>query len=112
VDLALGRKPKTFSRQGSWNVASHFFLRAFEPGIVTRVPTQAALDRVVQRQPDTRIKLEVEKGTDLRKLANQDSYSFELANVYLGGRDRIDILDKYDQVLTALQFEIEPEMTS
>jgi len=110
VDLALGRKPKTFRKQGPWNVASHFFVRSFEPGIVARVPTRAALDRVVQRHPDARIKLEVAKGTDLTRLPNQDSYSYELANVYLGGRDRMDLLDKYDQVLTALQFEIEGEI--
>jgi len=109
VDLALGRKPKTFGRRGEWNTSSHFFVRTFEPGVVTRVPTAAAIDRLKKRMPDLRLKLEVKKGDDLASLPNQDSYSFELANVYLGGRDRMDILDKYDQVLTALQFEVETE---
>jgi len=107
VDLALGRKPRPFGRRGEWNTASHFFVRAFEPGIVTQVPTVNALDRLKRRMADLRVKIEVAKGTDLGGLPNQDSYSFELANVYLGGRDRMDILDKYDQVLTALQFEVE-----
>jgi len=107
VDLALGRKPKTLERRGQWNVAAHFFLRAFEPGRVVRVPTRGALDRLIQRQPTTRIRIEVDKGADLAELPNQDSYSYELANIYIGGRDRLDVLDKYDQALTALQFEIE-----
>ena len=107
VDLALGRKPRPLPREGRWNVAAHFFSRAYAPGRVTYAPSEAALDRIRARQGDTRIQLMVGKGTDLGTLANQDSYSFELANVYLGGRDRIDVLDRYDQVLTALQFEIE-----
>ncbi len=107
VDLALGRKPRPLPRKGRWNVAAHFFSRAYAPGRVTYAPSKAALDRIRSRQEDTRIQLMVGKGTDLAALANQDSYSFELANVYLGGRDRIDVLDRYDQVLTALQFEIE-----
>jgi len=108
VDLALGRKPRPLPREGRWNVAAHFFERAFEPGRVTYVPTRAALDRLARRQPDTRIQIMVEKGMNLGDLANQDSYSFELANVYVGGRDRTDLLDKHDQIMTALQFEIEP----
>lgn len=109
IDLALGRKPKTLPREGRWAVAAHFFHRAFEAGRVTYVPSEAAIERVRARQPDTRIKIEVEKGDDLGALRLQDSYSYELANVYVGGRDRMDLLDRYDQVMTALQFEIESE---
>ena len=111
IDLALGRKPRPLLRQGQSNVAAHFFVRSHEPGIVAQAPTRAALERLARRQPTTRIKLEVKRGDDLRDLSVQDSYSFELANVYIGGRDRLDILDKYDEVLTALQFEIEGQVT-
>ncbi|WP_201155028.1 ATP-grasp domain-containing protein [Rhodothalassium salexigens] len=109
VDLALGRKPKPFQRTGQFNVAAHFFVRAFEPGIVTRVPTADALKRLHHRQPSTRLKLAVERGTDLASLENQDSYSYELAEIYIGGRDRAEVLDRYDEAMTALQFEIERE---
>jgi hypothetical protein len=107
VDLALGRKPAPLGRNGKWNVAAHFFTRAFEPGRVTFVPKADVLERVGRRQGDTRIQVMVKKGDDLLQLANQDSYSFELANSYIGGRDRLELLDKYDQVLDALQFDIE-----
>jgi len=111
VDLALGRKPKPLQRQGKSNVAAHFFVRSHEPGLVAQAPTRATLSRLQRRQPGTRVKLEVKRGDDLRQLAVQDSYSFELASVYIGGRDRLDILDKYDEVLTALQFEIEGQVS-
>lgn len=109
IDLALGRKPKPLQRLGACNVAAHFFIRAFEPGKVIQAPTQTAIDRLSRRQPDTRVKLEVQRGDDLASLNLQDSYSFELGSVYIGGRDRLDILDKYDEAMTALQFEIESE---
>ncbi len=111
VDLALGRKPRTFQRDGTWNVAGHFFVRTTEAGKVVRMPNEGAMQRLISRQNDTRISLAVEKGADLTALANQDSYSFELATVDIGGRDRMDILDRFDQAMTALQFEIEPAQT-
>ena len=109
VDLALGRKPKPMDRHGKWNVAAHLFLRHVGEGKVVRVPTAQALDHLKRRQPDTRVKIDVTKGQNLADLKNQDSYSYEIANIYIGGRDRADILDKYDEALSALQFEIEPE---
>jgi len=109
VDLALGRKPRPLGRDGRWNVAAHFFARAYEAGRVAYVPSRSAVERATARQGDTRVQLMVDRGTDLASLANQDSYSFELANIYIGGRDRADVLDKYDQLLDVLQFEIEPE---
>lgn len=36
-------------------------------------------------------------------------YSFEIANVFIGGRDQMDILDKYDEALAVLQFDIEKD---
>ncbi|MGF1453762.1 MAG: acetyl-CoA carboxylase biotin carboxylase subunit family protein [Alphaproteobacteria bacterium] len=109
VDLALGRKPRTFKKEGTWNVAGHFFIRTTEAGKVVRTPTKGAIDRLLTRQPDTRIAIGVERGMDLAALPNQDSYSFQLCTVDVGGRDHLDMLDRYDQVMTALQFEIEPQ---
>ncbi len=109
VDLALGRKPKPMSREGQWNVAAHIFLREHRPGRVIHVPSKAQLARLKKRQPSTRVKLDVAAGQHLHELEHQDSYSFELADLYIGGRDRADILDKYDEALAVLQFEIEPD---
>lgn len=112
VDLALGRKPKTLDRKGKSNLAANFFLRAFEDGRVVRVPTAEALRRFQQRQPGTRIKIDVAPGNVLSELPTQDSYSYELAHIHIGGRDQVDVLDKYDEALGVLQFEIEREKTT
>ncbi|MDZ7754099.1 MAG: ATP-grasp domain-containing protein [Gammaproteobacteria bacterium] len=109
VDLALGRKPKPLERGGQFNVAAHFMLRTVDSGCVTRIPSDEAIARLAQRQPGTRVKIAVRPGQHLKELQGQDMYSFELAQVFIGGRDQMDLLDKYDEALTALQFDIEKD---
>lgn len=109
VDLALGRKPKPMERKGPFNVAGHFMLRTVESGRVLRVPSQAAIDRLRQRQPGTVVKIPVQPGQHLRELQGQDMYSFEIANVFIGGRDQAEMLDRYDEALAVLQFDIEKD---
>jgi hypothetical protein len=109
LDLALGRKPQTLDRKGDFNIAAKFFVRSFERGRVARIPKQESLARLLDRQPGTVVKLLVEPGDDLSTLEGQDAYSFELANVFIGGRDEEDLLDKYDLLMTAMQFDVEKE---
>lgn len=106
VDLALGRKPKPMEMKGRFSVAAHFMLRTFDCGRVTRVPSAEALNRLMERQPGTVVKVKVEPGRHLAELQGQDSYSYELASVFIGGRYRGELLDKYSEALTALQFDI------
>ena len=109
VQLALGRKPRPLEFAGPFNVAAHFMLRTFDSGRVLRVPSPEALKRLMDRQPGTLVKNLVRPEQHLSELQGQDSYSFQLASVFIGGRDRLEILDKYDQALTALQFDIEKD---
>jgi hypothetical protein len=109
VDLALGRKPKPMERKGPFNVAGHFMFRTFESGRIVRVPSADAIAKLTRRQPGTVVKIPVAPGQHLKDLQGQDMYSFEIANVFIGGRDRMDILDKYDEALAALQFDIEKD---
>ncbi|MCG5495432.1 MULTISPECIES: ATP-grasp domain-containing protein [Ectothiorhodospira] len=109
VDLALGRKPKPMERKGQFNVAGHFMFRTVESGKVVRVPSAKAIDKLRQRQPGTHVKIPVKPGQHLKDLQGQDMYSFEIANVFIGGRDQTDMLDKYDEALAVLQFDIEKD---
>ncbi len=108
VDLALGCKPKPMARHGQWSVAGHMFLRHYEPARVVRTPSEADLANLKKRQPCTQVKIHVTAGQDLRDLPNQDSYSYALAELSIGGRDRVDVLDRYDDALALLPFEFEP----
>ncbi|MCG5514529.1 ATP-grasp domain-containing protein [Ectothiorhodospira sp. 9100] len=109
VDLALGRKPKPMERKGQFNVAGHFMFRTVESGKVVRVPSIKAIEKLRQRQPGTYVKIPVKPGQHLKDLQGQDMYSFEIANVFIGGRDQTDMLDKYDEALAVLQFDIEKD---
>jgi hypothetical protein len=57
--------------------------------------------------PGLEIKLRVSNGIHLKDLQGQDSYSFELANIFIGGRDQRELVDKYNQCLDGLTFDIE-----
>ncbi len=109
LDLALGRKPKPMEKSGQFNVAAHFMFRTFESGRVVRIPSPQAIEKLAQRQPGTKVKIPVMPGQHLRDLHGQDMYSFEIANVFIGGRDRTEMLDRYDEALAVLQFDIEKD---
>lgn len=108
VDLCLGRKPPVMEKKGSYNVAGHFMVRHFEDGIVKRVPTEEEIREVEEKFPETEIKILVKEGERLSELvAVQNSYSFELANIFVGGRDEQDMLEKYQAILDVLPIRIE-----
>ncbi|MFW5894104.1 MAG: ATP-grasp domain-containing protein [Verrucomicrobiota bacterium] len=109
LDIALGRKPKPMEKRGAFNIAGHFMFRTFEAGRVTRIPSDKAVKKLTQRQPGTTVRIQVAPGQHLRDLAGQDMYSFEIASVFIGGRDQIDMLDKYDEALAVLQFDIDKD---
>jgi hypothetical protein len=107
IDLALGRRPDPPHRQGKHRVAAKFMLRIFEDGVVERVPQATDLEGFKRRYPDALIRLMVGEGTQLSHLAYQDSYSFEIAEVFLGADSQPELLDKYRSALE-LPFRFEP----
>jgi hypothetical protein len=112
VDIALGRRPAPMERNGDYQVAANFMLRVFEDGVVTRVPSGENLGAVRKAFPGADFKIAVTEGQRLHDLEGQDSYSFELANIFLGARTRAELLDAYDRVLEMLGFEVDGKPVS
>src|SRR5690606_24612360 len=83
-----------------------FYLRAFENGTLTRVPTEAEVKNVEKLVPGTRTRRFVEEGQKLSDLSGQDSYSYAIGNLYLGGRNTRDLLRKFIQCRNQLPFRI------
>lgn len=108
VDLALGRKPDFPHRQGSFALAGKFMVRVFKDGTVTRMPGKEEIRQVQDLFPEARIHPLTTEGTPLRHLHYQDSYSFELADIFLGAQSQGELLEKYERCLEILPFEIEP----
>ncbi|WP_300463197.1 hypothetical protein [Desulfobacula sp.] len=107
VDLAMGKKPEFKKGGGPFNVAAKYMVRSYEDGIITRVPDRMDIRELQHRFPGTEIKLHVDSGTRLSGLYNQDSYTYELMDIYLGGNDCRDLTDKYEACLNMLGFSMD-----
>jgi hypothetical protein len=109
LNLALGRRPDPMAPEGKYEVASHFMLRYFRPGTVKKTPTDKEIEYVENKYPDMELKINVQKGMSLDDLPDYktDSYSSVLANIMLGGKSHEELLNKYNDVVNNLTFEIE-----
>ena len=108
LDLALGRHPEFPHRQGPYRCAAKFMLRHYGDAIVTRVPSESELDAVREQEPDASIEILVEAGMRLSSLRYQDSYSYEVAVLFLGGEDEQDLEARYHRLRKRLLLEFEP----
>jgi uncharacterized protein (DUF885 family) len=108
LELALGSKPDFLRRQGKYKVAAKFMWRVFHDALVTGVTSAAELAALHERFPSAEIQLYIDRGQRLSSLSNQDSYSYEIAVIYLGGRDQKELLEKYRKVKEAMHIELEP----
>ncbi len=107
IDLALGNTPQMPHRNGRFNRAAKFFLRRFKDGKVTRVPGEVEIQQVKELIPGTRIDLNAQTDMRLSDLPRQDSYSYDLAHVFIGASDRDELMDRYHRSVEMLNFCIE-----
>jgi hypothetical protein len=107
ISLALGRDPQLPHRQGPYKLAGKWFLRRFSDGHVRRSPGPDDISRIEREMPDTIIDIVAEKGVHLSDLPMQDSYSYELAALYIGAEDEAELEEKYQRCLELLPFEFD-----
>jgi hypothetical protein len=107
VDVALGREPRMPRRQGRFNYAAACWLRRWRDGLVQRIPSRSEIAAIEAELPGTVIELEVREGMRLSDAVDQDSYSYVLALIYVGGENEADLLSHYYQCVRSLRFEIE-----
>lgn len=109
VDLALGREPHWRTGGGTCRHAAKCYLRTFHDGVVTRVPSAEALERVREQIPGTIVRPTVHEGQRLSDMPDEDSYSYTLAEIYLGADSREELLARYARCVEALAFEVSRE---
>lgn len=105
--LSLGLDPVFHPGQGRYRIAGKCFLRHFTDGIIRRHPSQEEVATIERLVPATTIDLTAHTGDRLSHMHGQDSYSYQLASIYIGAEDEAELMMKYDQVATALPYEIE-----
>jgi biotin carboxylase len=108
VDLAMGLKPDFPHRQGKHRFAAKFMHRVHRDGIVRSMPSAEEIRRVQYMYPDVRFRLLADAGDRLRDSHHRDSYSFELADIFVGGNDQKDLLRKFNRILDMVTFDIVP----
>jgi hypothetical protein len=57
--------------------------------------------------PEALVQISATPGTRLSRMHDQDSYTYELGLVYLGGRTPRELLRKYERCLQLLDFEFD-----
>lgn len=107
LNLALGRDPEFARGQGPYSVAAKWFIRRFTDGVVRHVPTVEEIEAVQHIVSGTTVELSVRAGDRLSQLHRQDSYSYALANAYIGAADAAELATKYEQVVAALPLEVD-----
>lgn len=112
VDVALGRKPDFFRREGEHPAATKFMLRRFEDGIVARVPSAEELSALEAEFPGTRIQIEVTVGDRLSELRGNEVYSYEVAVIFMGGSSHEELEARYRALVNKLplEFRSPPEL--
>ena len=110
VDIALDRHPTFPHGEGKFAKGAKFMVRTFDhaDGLVKATPSADEIARVKATFPEALIDVDVKAGRRLSEHRNQDSYSYQLAEIFLGGEDDADVQRKYDRVLEMLTFDIAP----
>jgi len=102
VEIGLGQSPTMPHRQGRYRYASKFYYRMFQDAIVERVPSQEDVQRIEQQIPDAMIRLNVSEGMKLWNLREQDSYSYDIAWIFVAGNLRQELQSRYRECVAAL----------
>ncbi|MGP3977048.1 ATP-grasp domain-containing protein [Streptomyces sp. 8N114] len=100
--LALGRDPALPHRAGPYLCAAKWYHRWFTDGVARQVPSDEEVARVEEEIPGVRIDVVPDEGQRLRNLAQQDSYSYEIAHIFTAGEDETELREKYDRAIAAL----------
>ncbi len=105
--LGLGQMPQPPRREGRYPMAAKWFLRHFRDGIVRQVPDPDVLAELESMLGGATIRVLAEEDTQLSDSYGEDSYSYVLAEVFVGGRDPLELEDKYQQFLDSARIEID-----
>lgn len=104
VEVGLGKRPNMPYRHGRYRYAAKFFYRKFEDAIVERAPGPEDIQRIQRQVPDTIIKVNVSEGMKLWHLREQDSYSYDIAWIFVGGNTRRELQARYRECVAGLNF--------
>jgi len=89
-------------------MATKFMLRRYSgDAIVRRVPRRDEIEALQKEVDGVLVMVWAKEGDRLSTFADTDSYSFEYANIFVGGGSEEELLKKYQLCMKRLSFEFE-----
>jgi hypothetical protein len=107
VELGLGRRPQFVQGRGAYGLAAKFMVRAYADALVVQVPTAAQIAALEAEVPGTRIRVAVREGMQLCDLRDQDSYSFEMAAIFVGANSQGELEAKFHKCMEQLPLRLQ-----
>lgn len=104
IDVSLGRRPDFPRPEGSFPMAGKFMPRVFGDTVVTRVPSAQDIEALKHIHPELVVDVAVEEGVRLSDLRAQDSYSYEIADIFIGAEDEAALHAKFRDIMQVLDF--------
>lgn len=108
LDVALGHKPNFQHRRGRFNTAAKFMIRRYSDGKVIGVPGEREIELVKRKFPGSEVLIHIRPGMHLSQLRDQDSYSYEIADLFMGADSHHELMANYEKALQMLPFSINP----
>lgn len=105
--VALGQVPGFTRGSGEFNVAAKFFMRAYRDARVVAVPTEADIEHLQREVDGVSVVMQAEPNRELSELPEQSSYSYDLADVYIGARNQRELMRKFERCQQVLKFRFE-----
>ena len=106
VDIALCESPDPPHREGQHRLAAKFMWRCEHDAVVRRAPDASQVAEASSKVLD--VELHVQEGSRLSELEYQESYSYELASIFVAGNDERELLEQYDECRAALDLRLDP----
>lgn len=106
INILENKKP-SFTFRGDFDYAAKFFIRSEKEGRVASIPNRSDLLKIQHKYPDAVVDLQVRDGMMLEDMDFQDSYSFELAQIHIGGSTKDEVHSKFEGIKNQLNFKIE-----
>ena len=103
--LMQGRAPDLDHYHGRYTCAAKFMLRRYSDTVLQRAPNAAEIAQLERDFPDSKIVVTAQENQSLSEQLVNDSYSYEIADIWLGAQSQPALLKTYQRLAERLHFE-------
>lgn len=108
VEVAFGRHPDMPRREGQFRYGAKFMVRHLAgDAFVRHAPGHEDLRNLRKAFPELRMRVHIREGMRLSDMTMQEPYSYELADVFLGGNSPQDVAEEYRELREQLPIKLD-----